>query len=84
MAMKLTVDISMYPLAENYLEPIRAFITQLNSYPGLQVNTYPTATVLVGEHDVVMDAIKDALCWSQSQFGTSVFVTKFITGYEAE
>ena len=82
--MKLTVEISMYPLADNYLDPIRSFIEQLNSYPGLQVSTYPTATVLVGEHDALMDAIKDALAWSQSRFGTSVFVTKFITGYEAE
>ena len=82
--MMLTVEISMYPFADNYLDPIRSFIAQLNSYPGLQVSTYPTATVLVGEHDKLMDAIKDALAWSQSRFGTSVFVTKFITGYEAE
>jgi uncharacterized protein YqgV (UPF0045/DUF77 family) len=82
--MQLTVEISMYPFAENYLEPIRAFIAQLNSYEGMQVTTYPTATVLVGEHDLLMDAIKHALGWSQSEFGTCVFVTKFITGYEAE
>ena len=82
--MKLTVEISMYPLAEDYLGPIRAFIGQLNTYEGLQVTTYPTATVLVGEHDLLMDAIKDALSWSQREFGMSVFVTKFITGYEAD
>ena len=82
--MQLTVEISMYPFAENYLGPIRAFIAQLNSYDALQVDTYPTATVLVGEHDVLMDALKHALRWSQLEFGTSVFVTKFITGYEPE
>jgi uncharacterized protein YqgV (UPF0045/DUF77 family) len=82
--MKLTVDISMYPMAENYIEPIRAFIQQLNAYDDLQVATYPTSTVLVGEHALVMDALKDALGWSQKNFGTCVFVTKFITGYEAQ
>ena len=81
--MKLTADISMYPMAENYIEPIRAFIQQLNVYDDLQVTTYPTSTVLVGEHAILMDALKDALEWSQKNFGTSVFVTKFITGYEA-
>jgi uncharacterized protein YqgV (UPF0045/DUF77 family) len=82
--MKLTVEISMYPLAANYLEPIRAFIAQLNSYEGIQVSTYPTATVLVGDHDVVMEAFRHALRWSQETFGMCVFVSKFITGYEAE
>ena len=81
--MKLTVDISMYPMAENYIEPIRAFIQQLNVYADLQVTTYPTSTVLVGEFAVLMDTLKDALEWSQENFGTCVFVTKFITGYEA-
>lgn len=82
--MKLTAEISMYPMAENFIEPIRAFIQQLNVYDEIQVTTYPTATVLVGEHEVLMDALKDALGWSQTNFGTSVFVTKFITGYEAQ
>jgi uncharacterized protein YqgV (UPF0045/DUF77 family) len=82
--MMLTVEISMYPLADNYLEPIRAFIGRLNTYADLRVTTYPTATVLVGEHAAVMAALGDALTWSQQQFGKSVFVTKFITDYEAE
>ena len=81
--MKLTVEISMYPLNEDYLPPIRSFIARLQGYQGVQVNTYPTATVLVGEHDRIMDILKDALAWSQTEFGMSVFVTKFITGYEA-
>lgn len=81
--MKLTVEISMYPLREDFVPPIRAFIEKLNSYVGLQVSTFATATIVVGEHDVVMDALGDALRWSQQQFGRTVFVTKFITGYEA-
>ncbi len=81
--MKTTAEISMYPLADNYIGPIREIIHKLNSYDGLEVTTYPTATVLVGEHGVLMDALKDALAWSHERFGTSVFVTKLITGYEA-
>jgi uncharacterized protein YqgV (UPF0045/DUF77 family) len=82
--MQLTVEISMYPQTKDYIPPIDAFIKQLNSYPGLQVDTYPTATVLVGEYNAVMDALKDALAWSYTAFGMTVFATKFITGYEAK
>jgi uncharacterized protein YqgV (UPF0045/DUF77 family) len=82
--MRTTAEISMYPLADDYIGPIREIIKKLNTYHGLEVSTYPTATVLVGEHDVVMDALKDALGWSHERFGTSVFVTKLITGYEAQ
>ena len=81
--MKLTVEISMYPLAEEFVPPIRAFIEHLGGYAGLRATTYPTCTVLVGEHAVVMDALRDALAWSQRRFGMCVFVTKFITGYDA-
>jgi uncharacterized protein YqgV (UPF0045/DUF77 family) len=81
---RLTVEISMYPLAEAFVPPIRAFIERLNGYDGLRVSTYPTCTVVVGEHAVVMDALHDALAWSQREFGRCVFVTKFITGYDAE
>jgi uncharacterized protein YqgV (UPF0045/DUF77 family) len=82
--MRTTAEISMYPLADDFIGPIREIIHKLNTYPGLEVSTYPTATVLVGEHAVVMDALKDALAWSHERFGTSVFVTKLITGYEAQ
>jgi uncharacterized protein YqgV (UPF0045/DUF77 family) len=82
-SMKLTVEISMYPLHEDFVPRIRAFIERLNSYTDIEVTTFPTATIMVGDYDVVMDALKDALHWSQQQFGRTVFVTKFITDYEA-
>ncbi len=81
--MKLTAEISMYPFTKEFHVPIRGFIARLNAYEGLRVTTYPTATVIVGEHDSVMDALKDALRWRQAEYGVCVFVTKFITDYEA-
>ena len=69
----------MCPLAEAFVPPIRAFIEHIDGYPGLRATTYPTCNVLVGEHAVVMDTLRDALAWSQRAFGVCVFVTKFIT-----
>ncbi len=32
--MRISVDISLYPLTEQYVEPILAFIKQLENNPG--------------------------------------------------
>ena len=79
--MKLTAEISMYPLQDDYIPPIRAVIEKLNSSTDIEVNTFATATILSGDFDTVMAAIKDTLAWSQAQHGRAVFVTKFIPGY---
>ena len=82
--MKMTADISMYPLREDFIPPIDAVIEKLNSFDNVKVETFATATVLVGDFDAVMDAIKTTLSWSYSEFGTAVFVAKLIPGYSPD
>ena len=79
--MKLTAEISMYPMRENFIPPIDAVIEKLNSYEGVSVNTFATATTLTGDYDVVFNCIKETLAWSHEQYGLAVFVTKLIPGY---
>lgn len=81
--MNLSVELTMYPLQDQYLPVIEAFIEHLNTYDGLKVETFPTATILMGGHDVVMETLKDAMVWSHEQQGKAVFVAKFLPGYEA-
>ncbi len=81
--MKMTVEISMYPVREDYIPPIDAFIAALNAYPDLEVETTPTSTRVLGDYARVMAVLTEAMEESQRSFGTSVFVTKFIPGYEA-
>ncbi len=81
--MLLSVEISMYPLAESYIPPIDDFIEKLNSFTGVQVETYPTCTVIMGEQGKVMDVLKEAMTWSHKKHGKAIFVTKFIHDYEA-
>jgi uncharacterized protein YqgV (UPF0045/DUF77 family) len=81
--MRITVEISMYPLRDDYIPPIDAFIAKLHEFTGLVVTTDATATQLTGNYDVVMAALTSAIAWSYATAGKAVFVTKFIPGYEA-
>ena len=82
--MIITVEISMYPLQENYKEMIKGFIERLHHYAGLRINTTATATTVIGEYEVVMRMFNEMVQWSYNTHGKSVFVTKFIPGYDPE
>ena len=48
--MRISVDISLYPLTEDYVEPILAFIAQLESNPKLIVKRNSLSTQVFGEY----------------------------------
>ncbi len=55
--MRVAVDISLYPLAEEFLAPIRDVIERLNAYDALDVTTNPMSTQIRGDYDEVMAAL---------------------------
>lgn len=81
--MQLSVELSFYPFEPEFKPPIKGVIARLNTYPGLRMQTFPTATVLMGEHRTLMDALSDCLVWSYDKYGRCVFVAKFLPGYAA-
>ena len=81
--MKVSVDISLYPNNENYIPPIKDFIAQLNQYDDIEVQTFPTSTVVMGDFDRVMDILKVEIKAHREKHGMGVFVTKFLPAYEA-
>ncbi len=54
--MKITVEISMYPLKNEYVKPIDDFIKTLYKY-NVEVTSNFTSTHVIGEFDEVMKAI---------------------------
>jgi uncharacterized protein YqgV (UPF0045/DUF77 family) len=76
--MKITVDISMYPLRENYVPPIKSFIIRLREYPGIEVVTNQLSTQLTGEFDNVTRALNDCISESMAQSGRVVFVARYL------
>lgn len=81
--MKLSAEITMYPLQDDYLPRIKAFIDELARRDRIQRETFPTCTVLCGDYGEVMAAIGDLLKWSHETLGKAVFVVKFLPGYQA-
>lgn len=57
---KISIEISMYPLHNDYLEDIEAFLVGLNQH-GIRVVTNTMSTQVFGEFDQVMHAIQSEL-----------------------
>lgn len=76
--MKLTAELSLYPVQENYIEVIQAFIDAVRAYPDLQVVTNAMSTQVCGDYKQVFELVSEALAASMRRFGKQVLVVKFI------
>lgn len=76
--MRISVDISLYPLTEDYIEPILAFIAQLETNPKIIVKRNSLSTQIFGEYRDVMDVIDSEMEVMFTQLPHSVFAMKFI------
>jgi uncharacterized protein YqgV (UPF0045/DUF77 family) len=82
--MQLLVDISLYPLAEQYKAPIQDFIHRLNTYPNLSIRTYATNTLVKGEYREVMQTLSKEMEQTHNEVGQAIFVCKFLNGDEID
>ena len=76
--MELSVEISKYPLADDYIPAIKSFIDRLNTVEGLSVVTNTMSTQVFGEYDLVMTTLSHEMKRSYEEFGKAIFVCKFI------
>jgi uncharacterized protein YqgV (UPF0045/DUF77 family) len=76
----VSVEISMYPLQDNYLQAVDAFIISLYKYPTLRVHTSHLSTMVIGPYGDVMDALKDEIFQSYQKNGQASFVLKVLAG----
>ena len=78
--MDVSVEVSMYPLKDEYIPAIQSFIDRVNTYPELHVLTNTMSTQLFGEFDFLMEVMRDEMRRSYETFGRAIFVCKFIQG----
>lgn len=76
--MEISVEISMYPLTEDYLGYIKDFIERLENIQGISVVGNTISTQIFGDYDRVMDILKKEIKASWDEFGRSIFVCKFL------
>ena len=82
--MQLTAEITLYPNQEDFIPPILSFIERLNQYAdSVKIQTFPTATIIQGDYDQVMQILTVEMKAQREEFGMGPFIVKFLAGYEA-
>ena len=76
--MRITAEISLYPLKEAFVDDIREFIFRLREEDGLEVVTNQRSTQLRGPFDQVTSALNRCMRLSMERHGTRVFVVKYL------
>jgi uncharacterized protein YqgV (UPF0045/DUF77 family) len=77
--MNITVDISMYPLAEDYKPAIKSFIRRLREFDGHTLVTNQLSTQVNGAYDPTTTAINTCIRESMEQQNKVVFVVKYLS-----
>jgi len=76
--MDIGVEISLYPLHQQFIPPIRDFINRLNADQRLRVVTNSMSTQVFGDYDVVMAMLVRELRVTLAGNDKAVFVMKVL------
>ena len=76
--MRVAVDISLYPLDQDFIPPIKDVIQRLGSYDDLDVVTNPMSTQIRGEYDSVMAALTSEMRTTFDALPKAVFAIRIL------
>ncbi len=74
--MKITLDISLYPLDADYIPVIKRFIRELRKQAQIEIVTNQMSTQVRGEFDIVWAAVTAGMRQSMAGDIKCMFVTK--------
>jgi len=79
--MNVSVEISMYPLQEDYKTKIKDFLSKLNAdAQQVEIRSSNMSTRVFGEYDEVSSLLSACMKYSMEKFGKMVFVCKYVQG----
>ena len=81
--MNLSIELTAYPLEDEYLPVVEKYIKHLRSYKNIKIEVFPTCSVIFGKHDDVIDVLSSSIKWIVKQKNKVVFLSKFLPNYEA-
>ena len=76
--MDIGVEISLYPLRNDYIPPIRGFIDRLNADGRFRIMTNDMSTQVFGRYEDVMEALTRELRPTFERDGKAIFVMKVL------
>lgn len=76
--MNLTAELSFYPLAEDFIPPVKSFIRVLGEAPGIEILTNRMSTQISGDFEAVTRAINQAMKAGMSGEDRVVLVVKYL------
>jgi uncharacterized protein YqgV (UPF0045/DUF77 family) len=78
--MNITVEISMYPLREDYIDQVLGFLERLSKNDKIHIRVNALSTQVQGDTHVVMNALRDAIAATFSDEIRASFVMKILPG----
>ena len=76
--MKVAVDISLYPLDEDFIPPIKNVIQRLAQHDDVEIEYNRMSTQLRGEYDVVMSVLTQEIRTTFADVPKAVFTIKIL------
>ncbi len=78
--MKATVEISLYPLHEDYIPEIDDFINRMKKHIDFNLKVNATSTLISGNYDSVMQGLQREIKNTFLHEGKFVFTMKVLKG----
>ena len=76
--MQVAVDISLYPLDENFIPPIKSVIKRLSAHEDIEIEYNRMSRQVRGEFDVVMSVLTKELRTTFEDVPKAVFAIKIL------
>lgn len=76
----ISLEISMYPLRDEYIPSIDQFLEMIHRTPGLRVQTNVMSTQVFGPLPLAFDTLKNAIAEIYGEGGQFPFVIKVLNG----
>ncbi len=77
---QVSVEISLYPLTDDFIPPIADFIKRLNQYPELTVETNKMSTQVFGDYTKTLEILSHEMQKTHAQTPKASFAMKVLNG----
>ncbi|GAA4817869.1 hypothetical protein GCM10011365_12280 [Marinicella pacifica] len=78
--MKVSVDISLYPLTEDFLTVVDDFIQRLKKEPDLTIKVNDLSTQVFGDYATVLSKVNAAMQATHEKTPKAAFIMKILNG----